>query len=364
MTHGSSPVIEPSPSVPLPTASSLTQRINSTTRRAHTELNAAILSLLPLALPPYTSNPGLYLRGMRCIHAIYTSFESISPQCYNPPHANNIPQNPGLTSALRRLHIPSLERRKRLSNDLHILSTSLNRAKCTEITHEEILQQHPRLDALVSHIYTEIPEHPHLLLAYYHLFYLALFNGGRYMRTRLRSAGRRFWCPCHIDTTIATDTERGGRKEIGRTLTSSAEIEEGLSFWYFDGAVDGEDLKATFKARFEETEGMLTEEERAGIVAETGYVMHELLKVVQEMGGVIGRGNAPSEGMSSLVEWRQHAKLFMQKELGVEKEDRDVSWCWLLLKHVLSMGMAELVLTAVWWVMAAWTLDVRSGRRC
>lgn len=86
---------------------------------------------------------------------------------------------------------------------------------------------------------------------------MALFSGGRYLRSQLRSSG------LFGDVNINMD--------------------KGLSFWAFDGTEDGEDLKRDFKARVMRLEAQLTHEERVEIVSEGVEIMRGLVEVVGEL---------------------------------------------------------------------------------
>ncbi len=90
---------------------------------------------------------------------------------------------------------------------------------------------------------------------------MALFSGGRYIRSKLRSS----FAP-------------------SSTSTSQRHLDQlaGLSFWNFPGDADGEDLKIDFKARVATLSDELTEEERADIIAEGVHIMTSLTDVVKE----------------------------------------------------------------------------------
>lgn len=107
------------------------------------------------------------------------------------------------------------------------------------------------MQAFLAHIHEAIAARPHLLIAYTWNLYMALFSGGRHLRSQLRDSG-----------IFAT---------------------EALSFWSFDGEQDGEDLKMEFKARVAALETLLTPEERAEIVSEGVVIMRCLVEVVREL---------------------------------------------------------------------------------
>jgi len=90
-----------------------------------------------------------------------------------------------------------------------------------------------------------ILEKPHLILSYTWVMYMALFNGGRWIRDQLRQAGPEFW-GAHNPTPSPTI--------------------HCLSFWEFEGEHDGEDVKDDFKARFSTTAAALNDTERQEVI--------------------------------------------------------------------------------------------------
>ncbi len=189
--------------------------------------------------------------------------------------------------SLRGLRMDELLRARRLRSDvLNIVSKAGGRGPDTEA------KGRPRLRAFVAHIRSAAKGKPHLLMAYTWVLYMALFSGGRYIRARLRGAGGEFWS--------------GGDEE--------GTADRYLTFWSFEGGEDGEDLKAEFKDRFASVEERLTEGEKDEVVKEAVFVMRAVEGVVGEVAEVIGEGAGGQPGMR-----------------------------WLLLKHVLPMGMVELV---------------------
>ncbi len=190
--------------------------------------------------------------------------------------------------SLRGLRMDRLLRASRLRSDvLNIGSKAGGRRPDTEL-----LKRRPRLQAFVAHVRSAAKGKPHLLMAYMWVLYMALFSGGRYIRARLRGAGGEFWS--------------GGDEE--------GTADRYLTFWSFEGGEDGEDLKAEFKDRFASVEERLTEGEKDEVVGEAVFIMRAVEGVVGEVAEVIGQGAEGQPGMR-----------------------------WLLLKHVLPMGMVELM---------------------
>ena len=137
---------------------------------------------------------------------------------------------------------------------------------------------------------------PHLLLAWQWCLYLALFNGGRYIRRILQGAEAGFW------------SAAAGERSEGDLP---------LSFWEFDGGEeDGEDVKVEFVRRFEEASVLLSERERREVVVEAGRVFE-----VCEM--VVGVLEAFTEELGASREVDERAG--MRKEALLRREGNVVS---------------------------------------
>lgn len=293
----------------------LSQLINIATRPLHTELNTLIISLLPLALPPHTSDPNLYVVGISQILPIYEALEGGLRLLQARTHIQN-ENDQTLLQALKTLHILQLERTRRLRNDIGTLHRWFpTYTSETSNIHKAKEKQLPKLIDFTNHITTISTTRPHLLLSYTWILYMALFSGGRYIRGRLRQAGPTLWTGPGPES---TDT-------IGDVLT----------FWTFDGEQDGEDIKAEFKRRFAAIEALITEVEKEEVVAEGVYIMKGMISVVGEIAEAVGTADAGSRT------W--------EKEVGLEDGRRDPQalyepdFRWLLLKHILPLGMGELM---------------------
>lgn len=226
-----------------------------------------------------------------------------------------------VVKGLRGMYARGLERGARLTGDVETVLRLRLRGRAVDPG------RRPRLEAFTERIRTAVSGRPHLLLAYTWVLYLALFSGGRYIRAGLRGAGAGFW-------------HRGVREggSDGGSLGKGLEGEEGgggvdgcLGFWTFEGEADGEDLKAGFKAGFAAVEGTLTEAEKEEVVREAVFIMQSMTGVVVEISEVVGTGNPVAAG-----QW-------VDQRLDGRKDEDEPSMRWLLLKHVLPMGMVELI---------------------
>ena len=176
-----------------------------------------------------------------------------------------------------------------------------------------------RLEMSSAHIFAELRHtleiKPYLLLAWQWCLYLALFNGGRYIRRILRGAGAGFWS--------GVGGERG-------------EGELPLRFWEFDGGKDGEDVRGEFMRRFEEASLLLSGRERGEVVVEAGRVFE-----VCEM--VVGVLDAFGEevGKSREVEGKEGMRQVVAPRRGGDVVSGGKRWRWrIVLGFCLSLVAA------------------------
>ncbi|KAI9845518.1 MAG: heme oxygenase [Sclerophora amabilis] len=247
---------------------SLPDEINIATRAVHTQLNRLITARLPLALPPRAPSPDLYVLGLSHFAPIYEQFESswLALLKSSPTASYSSSHN----ALLARLHMPSLERSSCFQADLiHVGAPSAREAPS------------PALAAFLRHIKLSISERPPLILAYAWVFYMALFSGGRWIRAQLLGAGDDFWSqPADPDRLEALDSEKPNTLQ-GTTSRLP------FSFLQFEGACDGEDIKAAFKTGIAEVEHLLSTEERECIIAEAGRIFRFCIALVDELDTIV-----------------------------------------------------------------------------
>lgn len=218
---------------------SLSVELHAATRSEHTLLNRTIIARLPLCLPNATSGPALYAQGMSAFGHIYYGFEEAWDVLLKGDTLDSRQRQ-----ILTDINIQRLKRRERLQSDLG--QFKIKAGKPLEV-------QLARVEAETLHFEDEIMqsilERPHLLLAYTWTMYLALFNGGRWIAKQLLNAGTIFWA---------------GQERVD-TVQSS------LAFWFFgdDEDYDGEDIKVSFKERFNTATLSLTDTERNEIIEES-----------------------------------------------------------------------------------------------
>ncbi|CAL3969361.1 hypothetical protein PZA11_006074 [Diplocarpon coronariae] len=353
------PTPSPLPSPPI-NPHSLSERINTSTRPLHTQLNRLILTRLPLALPPYTNSPSTYVSGLLHIAPIYSNFESLwatilstpqlpttpkdshdvcdpekplvdsnttplaSPKTTEPPilHA---PQTCGRThSLLAHLRLPGLLRAGRLRADIRVLTSTPDHkidAQLAEIAHSGPLAE------FLGHTKVSVEANPHVLLAYAWVLYMALFSGGRYLRAALKEAGGQgntFWDrgsapaqPYSIgDASIPphSTSRKTSLSEPGTVSARSQPSNEfparpskpiaGLQFFNFIGNQDGEDIKTEFKKRLAEAELLLTAGEKDDIVLEAQHIFSYMVQLINQLDAVVGTSDDNLETSASAARGR------------------------------------------------------------
>ncbi|KAK4449129.1 heme-binding protein HMX1 [Podospora aff. communis PSN243] len=307
----------------IPTAagrSRLGDKINTATRSVHARLNKNLILRLPLALPPHTTNPSLYASGLLHIAPIYLVFESLwqnivhgedtSPNAplldptalslfpCEPPETDFTTKTPTppcpfhIRSLLSHILLPSLTRSPALHDDIQ----SITGWTAPEVSAQiRLVAQTGRLSAFLAHTKREVSKHPHVLLAYAWVLYMALFSGGRMIRASLEEPGHGFW-DCKADPLQPT----------GRACENPMFDGEGLplSFFRFATPEDGEDLKAEFKKRLAEAEAQLSGEEIDDVVLEAVCIFDNMMLLVGQLDGVCaGEAGKKKESVDSDDGW-------------------------------------------------------------
>lgn len=258
----------PTPSVTPPphsTTPELPVQINTATRKQHTELNRLIIARIPLALPPTTTSPKFYALGLAAFAQIYLAFEhafdelerSQAPADHETPTDTDTAHQRDLKAWLSTIRPASLKRSPRLKRDLQYLP-ELDRSNFAQ------------LDAdTTSHILALAAAKPHVLVAYTWVMYMAIFSGGRWIRSQLASAEPEFW----------TSHTNAGPALAEKTPLGMP----GFSFLSFDGDEDGEDIKVEYKKRLAEGEKLLSAQEREDITAASQELFERCIAIVKKL---------------------------------------------------------------------------------
>ncbi|OKL58195.1 hypothetical protein UA08_06653 [Talaromyces atroroseus] len=244
----------------------LPERIHAEARAIHSSLHRAITGRLPLALPPKANSPQLYALGISRFAQIYSALESawrdyleVAPDSTKERYR----------ALLAEAYIPAIARSQRLESDLRNLKAEWGGDDTFLPQGNDIAVR-----VAITHVLETIRAKPHTLLAYSWVMYLALFNGGRWIRQQLLDAGAQFW---YKDL---SEVEK--QESAGASLAQSF-----LSFWHFDGDQDGEDFKLAYRAGYIEASKRLTKEECEDVICEAKTLFQHCLDMVSEIDVVV-----------------------------------------------------------------------------
>ncbi|KAI2643536.1 heme oxygenase-like protein [Xylaria nigripes] len=303
---------------------SLSDSMNNATRSIHAELNELVLSRLRLALPPQADDASQYVSGLIHIAPIYIAFESIwkaileSPESHDSEQddqAGDSPEHQSLVSTrirplLAHLYIEGLQRSQALQKDLKSLTNWSDRTLAEQLNDAS---ESPVLGGFLDHINSVVVELPHVLLSYAWVLYMALFSGGRIIWSWLEGIYPGFWIPA------------SAQQPVPATLAGSSTMvadAQPLSFFRFDTAQNGEDLKQAFKERLVESEGVLTGPERDEIVREACRIFDFMVRIIDELDGICGTDKEVDEARLLSLRSRDSVVVEKERRLGIAKLGR------------------------------------------
>ncbi|EXJ55744.1 hypothetical protein A1O7_08674 [Cladophialophora yegresii CBS 114405] len=226
---------------------SLSEQLRTATRQKHHALNTLVIAHLPLCLPPHADRPLHYAKGMILYGQIYSAFEDFMKVQLACTRVDS-----RLDRMYQSMYLPQLLRKSRLQSDIEVLKSRLGRGEA-----EDLESLAKLAEVFYRRVMSSLVARPHVLLAYAWTMYLALFNGGRWIRGQLVSAGIEFW--------------------LGEAFP--------LSFWEFPDLVhanvEGEQLKDQFKIGFSGAASHLTDVERQDVVGETSRLFDLCSEMVE-----------------------------------------------------------------------------------
>ncbi|PWW79597.1 heme oxygenase-like protein [Tuber magnatum] len=240
---------------------SLSQQINTATREGHDKINIMIMSRLSLGLRDHK----LYREGILSFALVYRAFEdawmaAISPEAITEPR---------IKSALQNLYSLPLLRTPQLVKDLEYFSD--------RETQRLVQPMWPARAKYVSHIKRILSQKPHLVIAYAHNYYMALFAG---------------FFP-----------RRGGMTEEECKVA-------GTNLFSFEVPKGKEDLlRSGFKDALADIQSTLTGEERTEIIEESKAIFENNEMLILELDRFCAAMTPPSRdtGMLTVGENREMA---------------------------------------------------------
>ncbi|KAK2771210.1 heme oxygenase [Emmonsiellopsis sp. PD_33] len=290
----------------------LSTEVFAAIRDHHTTFGSLVSKRLPLCIPPRTDTPELYTLGISRFAEIYFAFESAwlsqlaqlptvsgsgSPDEYEILDSFVNDDKGRIRSILSQLYIPELLRSDKLRADLIALGWSPEKDEADKILPDGSYESDGNntahenaATAFAAYIKAATDDHPHLIMVYAWIMYLALLNGGRRIRTKLAAAGHDFWNSGPTTPTPASTARDESAKTTG--------IPNGLSFWFFhrddNDLYDDEGIKQEFKQRLHSASNLLTVTERAQIIAEAVNIFRQCSRIVAEIDVEVARAGSGS----------------------------------------------------------------------
>ncbi|QBM85644.1 heme oxygenase [Metschnikowia aff. pulcherrima] len=222
----------------------LANRINMETRALHNKIDKLVTLKFAIALRNYR----VYRQGLQSFYHVFATIEDcLFAELENP--------NSEWRDTLRKVWKPEMARKSRGQQDLMFYYDDDKSKFMTPIMPAQI--------EFVNHIKQVVQEKPYILLAYLHVMYLALFAGGRVMRSLVSRA-----------TGLFPHKDGLKHEEI---------VKLGTNFFSFD-VPDEDNFRLLYKRDYELlTRNHLTEQQKQEIIAESMYIFEQNAKCVNEL---------------------------------------------------------------------------------
>ncbi|KAK6457488.1 heme binding protein [Scheffersomyces xylosifermentans] len=222
----------------------LANRINLETRSLHDKVDKMVTLKMALAL----RDGKIYRQGLQSFYHVFASIEKSLYAQFEDVDSEWTPM-------LKSVWKPEIARREKAEQDLLFYYDDRKEKFVNPIMPEQI--------AFANHILEGTKEKPYLLFAYLHVMYLALFAGGRIMRSSFAKATGLF-------------PHKNGLKHEDI-------VKLGTNFFTFDVA-DENLLRMIYKRDYElVTRNGLTEEQKLEIIEESKYIFEQNAKCISEL---------------------------------------------------------------------------------
>ncbi|CAI4046411.1 hypothetical protein SKDZ_12G2390 [Saccharomyces kudriavzevii ZP591] len=247
--------------IPSPTdVGALANRINFHTRDAHNKINTFMGIRMAIAM----RHGFIYRQG---ILAYYYVFDAIEQEIDRLLHGPVTEKELQTSTILKQFWLEDFRRSTQIYKDLKLLYSNL--FKNTESLNEFLakFEKPPLLQQFVNDIHENIRKEPCTILSYCHVLYLALFAGGKLIRSNLyRRLG------------LFPNFERLSQKEL---------VKKGTNFFTFSdlGPTEETRLKLEYKKNYElATRTELTEAQKLQIISVAGGIFDWNFHIVAEIG--------------------------------------------------------------------------------
>jgi heme oxygenase len=223
----------------------LGNRINAETKSIHDKLDKMVTVKFVLALRDYR----IYRQGLQAFYHVFQAIEKALQREFDTR------PNDEITLLLKQVWRPEIARTPKAETDLLFYYD-----KCKE---KFVVPKMPEQIKFYNHILEVTQEKPYLLFAYMHVMYLALFAGGKVMRSSFARATGLF-------------PQKNG-------LSHDEIIKLGSNFFNFDVEDDSE-LRIEYKREYElATRNNLSEEQKQDILDEAQYIFKQNANCIMEL---------------------------------------------------------------------------------
>ncbi|CAI5757772.1 unnamed protein product [Candida verbasci] len=223
----------------------LANRINKETQSLHDKVDKLVTLKMAIALRNYK----IFRQGLQSFYHVFASIETALQRQFNEQPDNKY------TIMLKQVWKPEIARKERAEQDLMFYYND-DKTKFTNPIQSQQIK-------FSNHILEVTKDKPYLLFAYLHVMYLALFAGGRIMRSSFAKA-----------TGFYPHKDGLKHEEI---------VKLGTNFFSFD-VQDENLLRIIYKRDYElVTRNELTEDEKLEIIQESKYIFEQNAKCLIEL---------------------------------------------------------------------------------
>lgn len=247
--------------IPSPTdVGALANRINFHTRDAHNKINAYMSVRLAFAL----KHGFIYRQGILTYYHIFDAIEQELDRLMQDARTEEEVQ---IQDVLRQFWVEEFRRSNRIFRDLEVLYSPeyKNTGDLRDFVSAQVLP--PKLQNYVDYIHESVQNDPCTILAYCHVMYLALFAGGKVMRSNI-----------YRHTGLFPKFEFLSPKEL---------VLRGTNFFTFsDEGTDAENkLRWKYKEGYElATRSELSETQKKKVIEVSSQIFNWNMEVIGELG--------------------------------------------------------------------------------
>ncbi|KAF3914924.1 hypothetical protein ABW20_dc0108299 [Dactylellina cionopaga] len=252
------------------------------------------MSRLPLGL----KNSKAFHEGLASFSVLYSTFEGALDS-----HIRQSSTPARTRAILENIYIPALHRAGAFEKDLTKYSAESEKEEGGEDDVEKLSKGTPARAYVLSHIRKATAEKPHVLLAYCHCLYMALFAGGQHIKAAIaRSAIRKLSLAQH--QTVPEEAKKSA---------------PGIGLFTFDGRSTKEELELRQKLRdgLRRAEELLTPKERSEVLAEACEVFKLTRRLVDELDGMCGTAPTVLLATKQYTESESSSALPMESNVGI-----------------------------------------------